>query len=108
VRLTDRLPLAVRPICKNCRFRTIAESVDRRAMYSQCHVGPPIMLAENDTQLRTWFPIVTDFMFCNKFRFGGWQRSVIIGAKCAIGFAIVSYFANHIAWADIAAAIWIP
>ncbi len=61
--------------------------------------------------LKTWFPIVVETMWCGDFRFGGRQRKVIALIKLTALFAalaIALQVGKHIAWTDIAAAIWIP
>ncbi len=67
-----------------------------------------LTLTDGSDLLKTWFPIVVETMWCADFRFVWPQRWALRFLIVAPFVAPLVYVASHIAWSDIAAAIWIP
>lgn len=104
-----RVPEKLRQNCGNCRHRVQAMSGDRVALYSLCHRAPPLMLEDTEQkQLRTWFPIVVETMWCADFRYRGAVRVLIVSSVVTAIAGVVLYAAPFIAWSKIARAIMVP
>lgn len=78
------IPRSLRHECGNCRHRHSNRTADGETLYHVCHQGPPVMLAQPDNALRTWYPIVSDIMFCSYFSYPFFKRLALIAGTVAI------------------------